>query len=117
MIGKIFSRDKLAYKYFIKSVNEFYPKEIFINKLKKCGFKNCKHETLTFGLTSIYTAIKNKIHYIYKKINNYEKKTYYLFNFSTLFISLSFFHIFEKDDDNESSCKSAEHLGFTICSI
>ena len=58
LIGKIFSRDKLAYKYFINSVNEFYPKKTFINKLKKCGFKSCKHESLTFGLTSIYTAIK-----------------------------------------------------------
>ena len=58
LIGKIFSRDKLAYKYFIKSVNEFYPKKTFIHKLKKCGFKSCKHESLTFGLSSIYTAIK-----------------------------------------------------------
>ena len=35
-----------------------YPKNIFIKKLQNHGFVNCKHEPLTFGLTSIYTAIK-----------------------------------------------------------
>ena len=57
-IGYIISGDKSAYKYLPESVKNFPSGKKFINKLEKAGFKNCKHLYLSFGIISLYIAIK-----------------------------------------------------------
>lgn len=58
IIGQIISKDKNAYKYLNKSVKKFPDKNQFILKLNKIGFKKCKYIPLTFGVASLYIAIK-----------------------------------------------------------
>ena len=57
-IGAWISKDKLAYSYLPESVNAFPSVEKFIVELKNVGFKDCKHIPLTFGIVSLYIAIK-----------------------------------------------------------
>ncbi len=57
-IGALISKDKEAYSYLPESVNAFPSGEKFLKKLEKVGFKNCQHFPLTFGIVSLYTAIK-----------------------------------------------------------
>ena len=57
-IGAWISKDKEAYSYLPESVNAFPSGEKFLKKLEKVGFKNCQHFPLTFGIVSLYTAIK-----------------------------------------------------------
>ncbi len=58
IIGYLISKDKNAYKYLPDSVREFPNKKDFINILKKIGFKKCEYFPLTFGIVSLYIAIK-----------------------------------------------------------
>lgn len=58
IIGKIFSKDKVAYSYLSESANSFPFGEAFNNILRKNGFKNAKNLPVTFGVASIYTALK-----------------------------------------------------------
>ncbi|MEC9209857.1 MAG: bifunctional demethylmenaquinone methyltransferase/2-methoxy-6-polyprenyl-1,4-benzoquinol methylase UbiE [Bacteroidota bacterium] len=57
-IGYWISKDKNAYKYLPESVDAFPAGDNFISKLKKSGFKECKYFSLTFGIVSLYIAIK-----------------------------------------------------------
>ena len=57
-IGAWISKDKEAYTYLPESVNAFPSGEKFLKELEKVGFKNCQHFPLTFGIVSLYTAIK-----------------------------------------------------------
>ena len=57
-IGGIISKDKNAYKYLPDSVAAFPSGRYFLAELEKAGFKNCKHVPLTFGIVSLYVAIK-----------------------------------------------------------
>lgn len=56
LIGKIFSKDKVAYSYLSESANSFPYGEAFNNILRKNGFRDIKHEPVTFGVATIYTA-------------------------------------------------------------
>lgn len=58
VIGKIFSKDKVAYSYLSESANSFPFGEAFNNILQKNGFNNAKNLPVTFGVASIYTALK-----------------------------------------------------------
>ena len=58
IIGKLFSKDKVAYSYLSESANSFPFGEAFNNILQKNGFKNAKNIPVTFGVASIYTALK-----------------------------------------------------------
>jgi len=58
-IGKIFSKDKLAYNYLSESSAEFPFGEKFNNILKKIGFTNVVDFPQTFGVATIYVASKN----------------------------------------------------------
>ena len=58
IIGKIFSKDKVAYSYLSESANSFPFGKAFNNILQKNGFKNAKNLPVTFGVASIYTALK-----------------------------------------------------------
>lgn len=57
-MGKIVSKDARAYTYLPESVAAFPEGDDFLKILKACGFKNCKAQPLTFGITTLYTAEK-----------------------------------------------------------
>ena len=58
LIGKLFSKDKSAYRYLSESASVFPYGEAFNNILMKSGFKDVKDKPQTFGVASIYTATK-----------------------------------------------------------
>ena len=58
IIGKMFSKDKVAYSYLSESANSFPFGKAFNNILEKNGFKNAENKPVTFGVASIYTATK-----------------------------------------------------------
>ncbi|SZD73187.1 Ubiquinone/menaquinone biosynthesis methyltransferase ubiE [Candidatus Ornithobacterium hominis] len=57
-IGQLFSKDSRAYTYLPESVSAFPHGEEMLNILKKNQFKQVKDKKLTFGISSIYEAIK-----------------------------------------------------------
>lgn len=57
-IGKIFSKDKVAYNYLSESSAEFPYGEKFNNILKKIGFIEVEDHPQTLGVASIYCATK-----------------------------------------------------------
>ena len=56
--GKLFSKDKSAYKYLPDSVMKFPDNEEFIRLLDEAGFSDTKQIKLTGGVSSIYTGVK-----------------------------------------------------------
>lgn len=57
-IGKLFSKDKVAYKYLSDSANEFPFGEALNNILRKVGFIEVEDLPQTFGVATIYKASK-----------------------------------------------------------
>ena len=57
-IGKLFSKDKDAYKYLSTSAQNFPFGEALNNILRKIGFIEVKHEPQTMGVATIYRATK-----------------------------------------------------------
>ncbi|MGY0425230.1 MAG: bifunctional demethylmenaquinone methyltransferase/2-methoxy-6-polyprenyl-1,4-benzoquinol methylase UbiE [Polaribacter sp.] len=58
VVGKLFSKDKVAYSYLSETANSFPFGEAFNNILQKNGFTNTEHTPVTFGVATIYTARK-----------------------------------------------------------
>ena len=58
LVGKLFSKDKVAYTYLSESANSFPFGEGFNNILRKNGFSDVTHHPVTFGVATIYTARK-----------------------------------------------------------
>lgn len=58
LIGRLFSKDKVAYKYLSESASVFPHGEALNNILKKIGFKDVKNMPQTFGVATIYIATK-----------------------------------------------------------
>ncbi len=58
LVGKLFSKDKIAYSYLSESANSFPYGAAFNAILKKNGFKNIKDIPVTFGVSTIYKATK-----------------------------------------------------------
>ncbi|MDG1041039.1 MAG: bifunctional demethylmenaquinone methyltransferase/2-methoxy-6-polyprenyl-1,4-benzoquinol methylase UbiE [Polaribacter sp.] len=58
IIGRLFSKDKVAYSYLSESANSFPFGEEFNNILLKNGFTTATDKPVTFGVASIYTATK-----------------------------------------------------------
>ena len=58
LIGKMFSKDKVAYSYLSESANSFPFGKAFNNILEKNGFINANNKPVTFGVASIYSASK-----------------------------------------------------------
>lgn len=56
--GGLISKNKNAYTYLPESVQHFPEGNEFIAYLNQAGFKEAKSNTLTFGICSLYTAIK-----------------------------------------------------------
>jgi len=57
-LGKLVSKHSRAYTYLPESVMAFPQGSAFCSLLEKCGFKDAKAQPLTFGITTLYTAIK-----------------------------------------------------------
>lgn len=57
-IGKLFSKDKIAYNYLSESASVFPYGEELNNILRKIGFINVKDKPQTMGVATIYTASK-----------------------------------------------------------
>jgi demethylmenaquinone methyltransferase/2-methoxy-6-polyprenyl-1,4-benzoquinol methylase len=58
VIGKLFSKDKVAYSYLSESAAAFPYGENFNNILRKTGFTNVEDKPQTMGVATIYTASK-----------------------------------------------------------
>ncbi len=58
VIGKLFSRDKVAYSYLSESAASFPYGEELNNILRKIGFIEVGDQPQTFGVATIYTATK-----------------------------------------------------------
>jgi demethylmenaquinone methyltransferase/2-methoxy-6-polyprenyl-1,4-benzoquinol methylase len=58
ILGKIVSRHSNAYTYLPESVMAFPQGKTFCETLTRCGFKDPKAQSLTFGITTLYTATK-----------------------------------------------------------
>ncbi len=57
-IGRIISKDTVAYSYLPESVFNFPEGHDFLNCLSAKGFVNLSLKSLTFGIATIYTAVK-----------------------------------------------------------
>ena len=56
--GKLFSKDKSAYRYLPASVMKFPDNEDFISLLREAGFTGPGQKRLSGGIASIYSGIK-----------------------------------------------------------
>jgi len=56
IIGKLFSKDKVAYSYLSESANSFPFGAAFNNILQKNGFTSTEDTPVTFGVATIYIA-------------------------------------------------------------
>ena len=56
VVGKLFSKDKVAYSYLSESANSFPFGTAFNNILQKNGFTHTEDKPVTFGVATIYTA-------------------------------------------------------------
>lgn len=58
IIGRLFSKDKSAYSYLSESAAQFPYGISFNNILKEIGFTTVVHHPQTFGVATIYQAVK-----------------------------------------------------------
>ena len=58
LLGRMFSKNKVAYKYLFQSVQQFPSGDEMKKKLSSLGFKNVTAKTLSMGIATIYTASK-----------------------------------------------------------
>lgn len=58
IIGRLFSKDKNAYKYLSESASEFPYGDALNNILREIGFTNVKDLPQTFGVATIYVSSK-----------------------------------------------------------
>jgi demethylmenaquinone methyltransferase / 2-methoxy-6-polyprenyl-1,4-benzoquinol methylase len=58
LIGKVLSKDKVAYSYLSESAAAFPYGKKFNNILQKIGFTNIEDKPQTFGVATIYSASK-----------------------------------------------------------
>jgi demethylmenaquinone methyltransferase/2-methoxy-6-polyprenyl-1,4-benzoquinol methylase len=58
LIGKVFSKDKVAYSYLSESASVFPHGSALNNILRKIGFIEVENKPQTFGVATIYSATK-----------------------------------------------------------
>jgi demethylmenaquinone methyltransferase/2-methoxy-6-polyprenyl-1,4-benzoquinol methylase len=58
LTGRLFSKNRTAYRYLPESVMQFPDNEQFLELMRKAGFSELKQKKLTFGVVSIYTGFK-----------------------------------------------------------
>ncbi len=57
-IGRAFSKDSSAYSYLPESVLSFPEGKYFLGEMRTAGFQSTREKRLTFGVASIYFAVK-----------------------------------------------------------
>ncbi len=57
-LGKLFSKNKAAYTYLDKSIQQFPEGKNFIKILQEIGYQQTEHKPLSAGICSIYCGIK-----------------------------------------------------------
>ncbi|MBS1615203.1 MAG: bifunctional demethylmenaquinone methyltransferase/2-methoxy-6-polyprenyl-1,4-benzoquinol methylase UbiE [Bacteroidetes bacterium] len=57
-VGRMVSRHSKAYTYLPESVAAFPEGEAFLEILNRCGFSQAKAKPLSFGITTLYVAVK-----------------------------------------------------------
>ncbi|WP_165022814.1 bifunctional demethylmenaquinone methyltransferase/2-methoxy-6-polyprenyl-1,4-benzoquinol methylase UbiE [Dysgonomonas sp. ZJ279] len=57
-IGRLISKDQVAYSYLPKSIEAFIQGKEMVNTLLKNGFAQAEYKTYTFGVCSMYLASK-----------------------------------------------------------
>jgi demethylmenaquinone methyltransferase/2-methoxy-6-polyprenyl-1,4-benzoquinol methylase len=57
-IGRLISKDKVAYSYLPKSIEAFIQGKEMVNALIKNGYKEAKYKSYTLGTCSMYLATK-----------------------------------------------------------
>ena len=57
-IGKYIVGNEMPYEYLVKSIDQFYNQEEFLQKLDKNGFFNTKYRNLANGIAAIHTGWK-----------------------------------------------------------
>jgi len=60
VIGRIFSKNRTAYRYLPESVMQFPDSEQFVKLIESAGFSDISRKKLTGGVASIYTGIKKE---------------------------------------------------------
>ena len=58
LYGRLVSKDKNAYRYLISTIEAFPQGEEMQAILKRCGFREASFQRLTFGICTLYMAIK-----------------------------------------------------------
>ena len=58
LVGKLFSKDKVAYSYLSESAQNFPYGQALLNILTKVGFKKATASPQTFGVATIYSSSK-----------------------------------------------------------
>jgi demethylmenaquinone methyltransferase/2-methoxy-6-polyprenyl-1,4-benzoquinol methylase len=58
LIGKLIVKTAAPYLYLPRSINSFYPPDEFKDMIHKCGFENIRVSAMTFGIATLYTAVK-----------------------------------------------------------
>lgn len=58
VIGRLMHDDPATFKYFLSSVKHFIWGEDMAAKLREAGFKDVRFRTMSFGITTLYTATK-----------------------------------------------------------
>jgi len=56
--GKLFSKNKSAYSYLDASIQKFPEGREMVSILNSLGYNQSSHKPLSFGICSIYVAIK-----------------------------------------------------------
>ena len=59
VIGRFFSKNRIAYDYLHDSVMQFPDNEQFMNLMRRAGFFNVSMKKLTGGIVCIYTGFKS----------------------------------------------------------
>ncbi len=57
-LGKLVSKHSSAYTYLPESVRAFPEGKVFCEMLERCGFSKAQARPLTFGITTLYTALR-----------------------------------------------------------
>lgn len=58
LLGRLISHDGAAYTYFLRSVKQFIWGDEMLAHLRQAGFREARFRTMTFGITTLYTATK-----------------------------------------------------------
>lgn len=58
LIGRVFSQHDFAYRYLAESIAAFPPAGVFVRELQTAGFREVRHQLLTFGVVGLFYGCK-----------------------------------------------------------